>query len=313
MGYIREIHVQPGDRVRAGQLLVTMDARDLESTVRQAQAGEVEARSAIAEADNGIAAAKAQLALAQVTFKRMESLHKQTSISDQELDEARARLRTAEASLEMTRSKRAQIDAKVAQAKQGVESAGVMQSYTRVHAPFTGVVTDKPAQTGQLAVPGMPLLTMEQAGGYRLEAPVEESLLGSVRIGQKVRVALDSSGRTIDGRVDEIVPSVDAQSRAFLVKVALAPVPNLQSGSFGRLIIDRGARESLAVPVEAISQRGELQSVFVVENGIARTRMVTVGSRREGKAEILSGLTAGDRLIQPRPPNLVDGARVEVR
>lgn len=313
MGYIREIRVEPGDRVRAGQLLVTIDSRDLDSAVRQAQAAEAEARSAVAEAENGIAAARAQLGLAQATFKRMETLHQQTSISDQEFDEAQARLRTAQASLEMAQSKRAQVDARIAQAKQGVESAGVMQSYNQIHAPFAGVVTEKQAQTGQLATPGTPLLTLEQTGGYRLEAPVEESLLGSIRAGQKVKVALDAYGQTLDARVDEIVPAVDAQSRAFLVKASLPAAPNLQSGMFGRLLVARAGRQAAVVPVDAIVQRGELQSVFVAENGVARMRMVTVGSRREGMAEILSGLSAGERVVQPRPSGLTDGSKVEVR
>jgi RND family efflux transporter MFP subunit len=313
IGYIREIHAQPGSRVNAGQLLVTIDAHDLDASVKQAQSAEAEARSATAEADNNIASAQAQLTLAQATFKRMESLHKQTSISDQEFDEAQARLRTAEAALEMAKSKRSQIDAKVAQAKQGVASADVMQSYSRIFAPFAGVVTEKPAQAGQLAMPGMPILTVEKVGGYRLEAPVEESLLGSIRVGQKVRVALDASNRIIDARVDEIVPAVDAQSRAFLVKASLPGAANLQSGLFGRLLIDRGARQSIIVPAEAISQRGELQSVLVAENGVARARMVTVGRRDQGKIEILSGLSPGERLIVPRPANLQDGSRVEAR
>jgi RND family efflux transporter MFP subunit len=313
MGYIREIRAEPGDRVGAGQLLVTMVSKDLEAAVRQAEAAENEARSAIAEADNGIASARAQLALAQSTFRRMDTLHKQTSISDQEFDEAQARLRTAQAALEMAQGKRSQLEAKIAQAKQGVASAGVMQSYSRIHAPFAGRVIEKTAQPGQLATPGAPLLTIEKAGGYRLEAPVEESLLGTIRVGQKAKVALDAYTQTLDARVEEIVPAVDAQSRAFLVKAALPAAPNLQSGLYGRLLIERSHRQSVVVPVEAIRERGELQSVFVAENGIARTRMLTVGSRRNGNAEVLSGLEAGERVVHPVPANLADGMKVEVR
>lgn len=314
MGSIGEIRVQPGDRVSAGQLLVTIDSRDLESGVRQAQAAETEARSAIAEADNGVAAADAQLRLAQVTFKRMQSLHEKTSISDQEFDEAQARLRAAEATFAMARSKRTQLDAKIAQAKQAVESAGVIRSYTQILAPFAGVVTEKPAQPGQLATPGMPLLTIEQIGSYRLEAAVDESMLGSIRAGQRVNAALDSlAAGSVAARIEEIVPAVDPQSRTFVVKAALPAVPNLRSGVFGRLLIERGTRRTVVIPAEAIIQRGELQFVLVVENGLARTRMITAGSRRDGRAEVLSGLAEGDRIVHPRPANLADGARIEVR
>ena len=313
MGYIGEIRVQPGDRVTAGQLLVTIDSRDLEANVRQAQAGEAEARSAVAEADNAIAAAEAQLALAQATFKRMETLHKKASISDQEFDEAQARLRTAQAGVEMAQSKRRQIEAKIAQAKQAVESAGIAQAFTRIQSPFSGIVTEKPAQQGQLAMPGMPLLIIEHTGGYRLEAPVDESLLGTIRVGQTVRVALDAYGRTLNARVDEIVPAIDSESRAFHVKASLPSVPDLRSGVFGKLLIERSARQSPVLPADAITRRGELQSVFVADNGVARTRMVAIGGMLDDKVEILSGLVPGERVIHPRPTNLSDGMKVEVR
>ena len=132
----------------AGQVLVIIDSRDLESALLQAKAAEQEAQSGIAEAENGIAAAKAQLGLAQVTFRRMEDLFKKKSISNQEFDEAQARLRSAEAAYQMAVSKRAQLDARIAQARQGVESASVMHSYSEIRAPFAGVVTDKKVEAG---------------------------------------------------------------------------------------------------------------------------------------------------------------------
>jgi RND family efflux transporter MFP subunit len=313
MGYVREVRVQPGSAVKEGQLLVTIDSRDLESSVAQARAAEAEARSAIAEADNGIAAAKAQLHLAQVTFKRMDDLFSKKSISNQEYDEARARLQTAEASLQMAVSKRAQLESRIAQAKQGVESASIMRSYSEIRAPFSGIVTEKLATPGQLATPGAPLLTIEAAGGFRLEAPVEESMLGRVRLGQTVPVSLDASEQTLNGRVTEIVPAIDPASRSFVVKASLPASNHVRSGVFGRLRLPRGTHESIAVPRDAVSHRGEIQSVFVVENGVARSRMITVGDQQDNKVEVLSGLQAGERIVYPVPAGLSDGAKVEVR
>ncbi|MEJ1934037.1 biotin/lipoyl-binding protein, partial [Nostoc sp. NIES-2111] len=141
MGYVREIRVQPGDRVNAGQLVATLESRELESGVKQAQAAEVEARSAVAEAEQAIAAARAQTMLAKSTFERMDSLHKKKSISEQEFEEVQARLRTAEATLEMAQAKRKQLDARIAQARQGVEAAETMLGFTKIYAPFAGLVT----------------------------------------------------------------------------------------------------------------------------------------------------------------------------
>jgi RND family efflux transporter MFP subunit len=313
MGYVRDVKVQTGDRVSAGQVLVIIDSRDLESALLHAKAGEQEAQSGIAEAENGIAAAKAQLGLAQATFRRMEDLFSKKSISNQEFDEAQARLASAEAAYQVAASKRAQLDARIAQAKQGVESASVMRSYSEIRAPFGGVITDKKVEPGQMATPGSPLVTIERTGAYRLEAPVEESMLGSIRLGQRVSVALESANQTVTGKITEIVPAVDPSSRAFLVKASLPSTPLIRSGLFGRLRVPRGSHQAIVVPADAIIHRGELQSVFVVEDGIARTRMITVGQRQDAQVEILSGLHAGEKIVFPRPANLTDGAKVEVR
>lgn len=313
MGFVREVRAQPGDTVTAGQVLVVIDSRDLESGLEQARAAEQEARSGIAEADNAVAAAKAQLSLAQITFKRMEDLFQKKSISHQEYDEARARLQTAEAAHQMALSRRAQLDAKIAQARQAVETASVLRSYAEIRAPFAGIVTEKRVEQGQMATPGTPLLTIEQAGGYRLEAPVEESMLGHVRRGQAVEVLIDASGQTLKGRIDEIVPAIDPSSRAFTVKASIPSGPGIRSGLFGRLRIARGSHPALVVPSDAIIKRGELQSVLVAEGGVARSRMITSGLVRDGLVEVLSGLQAGEKIIHPRPTGLADGAKVEVR
>jgi RND family efflux transporter MFP subunit len=213
----------------------------------------------------------------------------------------------------MALSKRTQLDSRIARAAHAVESASVMRSHAAIRSPFAGVVTEKRAEPGQMATPGTPLLTVEQTGAYRLEAPVHESMLGTVRQGQTVSVVLDAANQTVTGRVTEIVPVVDPQSRAFLVKVTLPPSPLLRTGLFGRMRVQRGVSHALTVPAGAIVSRGSLQSVFTIDNESARMRMITAGDSRDGHVQILSGLQAGERIVYPRPANLSDGARVEVR
>lgn len=312
MGYVRDVRVRVGDRVRQGQLLIELDARDLEANWRQAQAALEEARSAVPEADSGVAAAKAALELAQVTFRRMEELFQKRSISNQEFDEARARLRQAEAQLEMAQARRQQLAAKIRQAEQAVQAAEVVRGFARILAPFDGLVVEKNVEPGNLAAPGAPLLALEQEGGYRFEAAVEESRLGIVRPGQVVRVRLDALGREIAGRVSEIVPAVDAAARAFTVKIDLPAAAGLRSGLFGRAMFEAGSRQAILVPASALVERGQLASVFVIEQGAARTRLVSPGARREGQVEILAGLSAGETIVAAVPPGLRDGARVEV-
>jgi RND family efflux transporter MFP subunit len=313
MGYVREVKVQTGDRVREGQLLVTLDARDLDVNSRHAEAALEEVRSSMPEADGAVAGAKANLDLVQTTFNRMQDLFNKQSISNQEYDESSATLKAAQAAYQMAVAKRAQLDAQAARVQQDVRATEVARSYAEITAPFAGVVTAKTADPGTLAAPGTPLLTIEREGAYRLEASVEESHLAAIRVGQSVSVTLDGIDRTLEARVSEIVPAVDAVSRSYTVKIDLPNAPALRSGAFGRATFSLGSRVALSIPAAAVSERGQLQSVLVAENGIARTRLITAGSKNKDRIEVLSGITAGDKVIFPVPPGLGDGAAVEVR
>lgn len=313
MGYVREVKVQTGDRVQAGQLLVTLDARDLDVNSRHAEAALEEVRSSMPEADSAVAGAKANLDLTQTTFARMQDLFNKKSISNQEFDEASGKLKAAQAAYQMSVAKRAQLDAQAARVQQDVRATEVARSYAEITAPFGGVVTAKTVEPGTLAVPGTPLLTIEREGAYRLEASVEESHLSAIRVGQPVAVTLDGIDRTLDARVSEIVPAVDAASRSYIVKIDLPNAPALRSGAFGRASFSMGSREALSIPAAAVTERGQLQSVLVAENGVAHTRLITAGSKNKDRIEVLSGLTAGDRVIVPVPQGLGDGAAVEVR
>lgn len=314
MGYVREVKAAVGDQVQAGQLLVELDARDFDTQVRQAEAARQEARDAEQEVNNAAASAKAQLELAQVTFKRMEDLFRKKSISNQEFDEAAARLKVAQAGYEMTLSKQQQVRAKVKQAEEAVQAARIMRGYARITAPFAGTIVEKKVEPGNLAVPGAPLFIIEQAAGFRLEAPVEESKKTLIRVGSPVTVHLEALQRSVPARVSEVVPAVDPMSRTYTVKIDLPAIPSLHSGMFGRAVFPLGAsKKALMVPEGAVIEQGQVTSVIVADGNIARHRLVTVGARSQNKVEILSGLTPGEKVVFPRPANLPDGARLEVR
>ncbi|HVO99276.1 MAG TPA: efflux RND transporter periplasmic adaptor subunit [Bryobacteraceae bacterium] len=313
MGTVREVKFQIGDRVREGQLLVALEARDLDAGLARARAGREEVRTLMPEADSAVTAAKVNLDLAQVTFGRMQDLFNKKSVTNQEFDEASAKLKAAQAGYEIARARRAQLNAKLAQADEEVLSAEVARSYAEIHAPFAGMVIAKQVEPGALATPGAPLLTIEREGGYRLEASVEESRLGTIRVGQPVSVALDNTDHAIDARVFEIVPAVDASSRTYIVKIDLPASPALRSGLFGRANFPLGSKSALTIPAAAITERGQLLSVMVVDQGLAHTRLVTAGERFKDRIEVLSGISAGEKVVFPLPPELADGVRVEVR
>ena len=313
MGYVQAVNVQVGEHVREGQPLIALDTRDLDVSLRRAEAARAEVAAAIPEVENAAAAAKASLDLAQATFKRMEELAAKKSISNQEFDEASARLKAAQANYEMMRARRTQLNSRMAGAEQETHAAAILRDYARLAAPFSGVVITRTAEPGNLATPGAPLLTIEQEGLYRLEASVDESKLASVRTGQTVDATLEVSDRRLAARVSEIVPSVDPASRTYIVKLDLPAALPLRTGMFGRAIFPLGTQRVVAVPAAALLERGQLQSVLVVEDGVAHTRLVTIGRRTTDSVEVLSGLNEGESVVAPAPPALQDGARVEVR
>jgi membrane fusion protein, multidrug efflux system len=313
MAYVREVKVQLGDRVKEGQTLVTLDSRDLDAGTRRAAAAREELRQAVPEADSAVAAAKANFDLAQTTFQRMNELYGKKSISDQEFDEAAGKRKAAEANYKMMQARRSQLDGKMAQIEEDIRTAEVMRSYAEINAPFAGLVTAKTVEPGILAAPGVPLLTLERDGAYRLEASVDESRLAAIHLGQPVRVKLDGVDRTLEARVSEVVPVVDAASRTYTVKIDLPALPMIRSGSFGRAVFELGSRSILTIPSAAVTERGQLRSVFVAENGVARTRLVTLGQRAGDRVEVLSGLSVGDAVVISGPREIADGSRVEVR
>lgn len=313
MGYVREVHAAMGERVRAGQLLVALDAADLEANYRRVEAALEEARTAIPEADNSVAAARANLELARATFRRMNDLFASKSISNQEYDESTARLKAAEAAHAMAESRRAQLNSKITEVDQERRAAEIQRAYAQIQAPFAGVITAKSVEPGNLATPGSPLLTIERDGGYRLEVPVEESQLPVIHSGSKVFVSIDALNRTLEAPISEVVPSVDTASRSYLVKIDLPGMAQLRSGTFGRARFVLRSRLVLAVPVSALVERGQVQAVYVAENGSARLRIVSTGRKNADRVEVLAGLSPGERVVSPIPVALADGAKVELQ
>src|SRR5208283_4323653 len=122
-------------------------------------------------------------------------------------------------------------------------AAGIMRDYAKLAAPFSGVVVTRTVEPGNLATPGAPLLTIEQDGLYRLEASVDESKLPSIHVGQAVEAVIEASGRKLNARVSEIVPSVDPASRTDVVKLDLPAAPQLRTGMFGRAFFPLGTQK----------------------------------------------------------------------
>ncbi|HWR16323.1 MAG TPA: efflux RND transporter periplasmic adaptor subunit [Terriglobales bacterium] len=301
MGNVTAVSVREGDPVRAGQVLVSIDPAQAQASLERAQA-------ALSAAQHEQAAAQTERALTEATLKRYETLYQRKSVSPQEYDEIKARYQGSLARAEAAQAGQAQAKAAVAQAQTGF-------GYTKLRAPFDGVVTSRMMDPGMLATPGSPIVTVEATGRYRLEATVDEGSLRFVKIGETVPVRLDAyPDEQLAGKVTQIVPSADPASRTFMVKVELPANRLLRSGLFGRASLARGERDSLVLPKTAVVDRGALKGVFVVgPDQIATLRYVTVGDTRDDGFEVLSGLGPNESVVLSPGDREIGGKRVEVR
>ncbi len=301
MGNIVEIRAHEGDRVQSGQVLAILDDAQSRSATDQAMA-------AVTAAEKELSATDSDLALAGTTLKRYQQLYEKKSVSPQEFDEIKARYQSAEARRDMARARQAQANAGLTQARTSL-------GYTRIRAPFAGIVTEKKADAGMLASPGMPLFTIEDTRSYRLEVTVDESELHLVRIGQVSSVTIDALGNVpLSGKVVQIVPAADPASRSFLVKVELPADARLRSGLFGRARLPRGERSAVLIPHTSLVERGQLQGIYVLDaNQIAGLRYVTLGKSAGEQIEVLSGLQDGEKIVAAPGDRELGGKRIALR
>lgn len=235
------------------------------------------------------AQAEAALADAKANYERFANLYKEEAVSRQQMEKMKLAYDQARAS---------------------AESARNQLRYAVVTSPISGVVTQKLANAGSLAVPGQPVVVVENPARLQIQTQVGESLLNAIRPGSSVPVEIAGRAGLIEGRVAQVSPAADPVSRTFLVKLDLAG-EGLRSGQFGRVLFRTGERQAVLVPKAALIERAGIPGVFVVDaQGIARFRMVRSGAEHDGQIEIQAGLKAGERVVVQGAEGLETGNRV---
>jgi len=282
MGAVTAVHVRAGESVKAGQLLATIDDREAVQKVRAAE--------------QALKAAGQGRVMADLTYRRYKKLYDEKALARQEIDQIETSKKIADAGYE--------------QAVAGLEEARVWRGFSRIVAPAAGVVADRRVDPGSMAIPGMPLFTIESQGGFLLETAVDESLSGKLPAGTMAAVSIATLGLSTTGKISEVVPAVDPATRTFLVKIALSD-KGLRSGLFARVRLPQGSREALLVPKEALVEKGQLTGVYTVDaNGVVTYRLVRTGKIYGGGVEVHSGLNAGERIIAAGVEKAVDGGLI---
>ncbi len=297
IGTVTSIKVREGDSVDEGDLLLTIDDKDIIQKVRAAE-------ERYREATKALEAAKQNKFLIGITRERYKGLYDEMAISKQEMDEIDTRKKIADIEYERVLAMASAAEASLLEAK-------VSHEFTKIKAPVSGVVTEKKVEVGSMAVPGIPLFTVEDNSSFKLELNVDESLSEKLKIGLPVEVKIDSIGKEMSGRIYEIVPSVDPISRTFLVKVGIED-PSLKTGLYGRALLPKGEKEKILVPRTAIVEKGQLIGVYAVDdNGVITYRLVRTGKAYGENVEVLSGLKGGERIVVDGIERVIDGGVVK--
>jgi RND family efflux transporter MFP subunit len=267
-GRVQAVPFDAGDRVEAGATLVRLDDSDLQAQLEVAQ--------------SALAAAEARLKEARQTFQRTKNLFEQDSASEQQMDQATAALQQAEA-------RRSQARAEIRQLR-------IRLDKTTVAAPFSGTVVTKHIETGELAQPGTPLITLLDPKHLRLVARVQESRLPDLLGAGPAQVRVPALGERFAAQRVTVVPQGDERTHTFQVRLRLPAGAPASAGMFGRAEFHLGTFEGLVVPDEAIVRRSEITGVYVVTEGRVSFRLVELGEATANGHEVLAGLSAGERI-----------------
>ena len=294
MGYITSLRADVGDFVSAGQGLVSINNTDI-----QAKGGQANAQ---------IAQAQANFNIAQKDFQRFQNLYNNQSASQKELDDMRARYEMAKANLDGARMMKNEVNSQY--------------RYTNITAPISGVITAKYANQGDLANPGMPILTIESSGNLQAQVLVSEQDITLIKSGMPVKVLMKSTNNEVTGTVDEISRSATNTGGQYLVKINVPQSRDYLPGMFVNVVfpfkrsgsVNQDFQESVTVPKTALVENGQLTGIYTVSSAnTAMLRWIKTGKTLGDQVEILSGLNSKEPYIVSANGKLFNGAKVQVK
>lgn len=281
-GTVQSLPYDVDDSVAAGDLIVQLEDSEQRSRLRQAQAGLEEAEAALADA--------------RQRFERIEAVHERGLVSRQEFDQARNNLAAARARVE--------------RAKGAVSVAEEQLSYTRVLAPYGGILTERHVEVGESVNPGQPLLSGLSLEQLRVVVDLPQKYAELARTDRQAQVTL-ADGRVLETGEMTFYPYANPQTHTFRLRMRLSePNGSLFPGMLVKVSVPVASREALWVPASSLIQRSELRAVFVLdEQDQPRLRQVRTGVRDNGRLEILAGLSEGERVVT-NPSELVGSDRL---
>lgn len=290
MGFVSKIPVKVGDKVRKGQLLISINNNDIEAKKAQANAQLTQAEAGFTNAEKD--------------YERYKKLFEQNSASPKEFDDITSRYTVAKAQVEAAKQMKNEINA--------------MLSYSNITAPFNGIITSKNINEGDMANPGMPLLSLEEPGKYVATAMVPETQIIHVKKGENVEVIVKSNNQSVPGIVSEVSISSQNTGGQYFVKIDLKENKDIQlySGMFvsTNFPIKNGERTAILVPTSALIHKGQLTGIYTVsQSNTAILRWLRLGKTYGENVEVLTGLSKDEKYIASAEGKLYNGVKLNLK
>jgi len=301
-GHVIEVLVDIGSHVRAGQLLVRLDPTDFKLAIAQAKA-------ALSAAEAGVLQATAQYEQAEKEHRRISDLLEQNVVPQSRYDAVEAAYKTAREALAAARHRRDQAQAALATAEQALQD-------TEIRSPITGSVVERRVEVGQAVEPAAQLFRIVDQTSLKMDVQLPETDLHRVRVGTRAEITVDSfPGKTFPGRVTVLNPMVDPRTRTFQVRITVPnPAEKLVDGAYARVKLFLGKRKALAVPREALQRLpgSGTYYVFVIHDNQAAKRVLKLGVMEDLYAEVLDGVSQGERVVTSGAGRLRSGVEVSI-
>ncbi len=283
MGYVRSVDVHEGQTVKSGDTLLTIDSTDVTGAINQAQAAVNKAWAALADAKNN--------------YERYANLYKENAVPKQMFEQMQTAYKVAQSNY----------SAAIA----GLKQAKSQLTYVKITAPFSGTITSRSVDPGQMATPGLPLMTLQGSGQKQVEVQFSSQAFATLKLGDPVTVRYtDFQGEQhqFQGTVERMVDATDPVTHTHTVKIGVPENVNVRSGNYVIVQIAVAHETGMLVPLTAIHDRGGIRGVFVLDDqNRAWFRMVRLGHVIDGKQVILSGLVPGERLVTQSDDRLQNG------
>ena len=306
---VTRLYVDHGDAVKRGQLVATLDDRDLAAKRAGSVQAQETARRNVAAAKAAVAKAEAELDLARTKHRRDQDLLRSGYVSQSAMDTSGATLRSAEANLESAKAALAAREAETGTVAQEAAYAGAVLSHTRIAAPMDGIIVERLVETGSTVVPGTPIFRLVDPATLWVAARIDESVVGRVSVGLPASIRL-RTGETVTGKVARISRQADAATRELEVDVAFdSPLARFAIDQEAEVAIAAGEERGLVVPVVALVENAGKQGALVINDGRARFRPLVTGAADGTRIVVRKGLAAGDLVIAD-PQRVKPGSRV---